>query len=153
VNKTHTLEEEEEDEDLDPVVILTPIASLLPPQGCESYSHLRPPFGSGIWQYRLSQRQALRDYGSALHAAAHRGHTETVKYLVEAGADVNMTVEKFTSAPAFWIRNLAVSTFSEASAAIRAFPCSPFSSSQGTHRNREISGRSRCRCEHDSGKR
>ncbi|CAG7966071.1 unnamed protein product [Penicillium nalgiovense] len=41
----------------------------------------------------LNQQVEGQDYGSALHAAAHRGHTETVKYLVEAGANVNMTVE------------------------------------------------------------
>ncbi|KAJ6183789.1 hypothetical protein N7519_005090 [Penicillium mononematosum] len=86
VNKTHTLEEEEEDEDLDPVVVLTPIALAAKINGTELLKILVDA-GADV--------NVLEQSGNPISAAIKSRNFEGVKYLIQkAKADVNLPISE-----------------------------------------------------------
>ncbi|KAJ5842111.1 hypothetical protein N7534_011941 [Penicillium rubens] len=86
VNKTHTLEEEEEDEDLDPVVILTPIALAAKIKGTELLKILVDA-GANV--------NVPEQSGNPISAAIKSRNFEGAKYLIQkAKADVNLPISE-----------------------------------------------------------
>ncbi|KAJ5357020.1 hypothetical protein N7517_011629 [Penicillium concentricum] len=84
VNQTHTLKEEEEDEDLEPVVVLTPIALAAKIKGTELLKIL---VDAG------ANMNVSKQSGNALSVAIRFHNFEGAKYLIQkAKADVNLPI-------------------------------------------------------------